>query len=145
MVEEDLPRSKRQVEELEEFQQTNEEFILQFGDFQDDHSTTMGNLSCVLKAVQWLNEDGEPNLQQWTLLGGRRCPNLRQSVTSCQKRSLQSHSPTTLPPWFLPTLSLLRRGLSTSSCGDLTTTFEQTEYNQLLQTLTLIEYIYSSK
>merc|ERR1712243_261264 len=27
MVEEDLPRSKRQVEELQEFQQTNEEFI----------------------------------------------------------------------------------------------------------------------
>merc|ERR1711955_42165 len=66
MVEEDLPRSKRQVEELQEFQQTNEEFILQFGDFQDDLSTTMGNLSCVLKAVQWLNEDGEPNLEQWT-------------------------------------------------------------------------------
>ena len=66
MVEEDLPRSKRQVEELQEFQQTNEEFILQFGDFQDDLSTTMGNLSCVLKAVQWLNEDGEPNLEPWT-------------------------------------------------------------------------------
>merc|ERR1712243_90631 len=49
MVEEDLPRSKRQVEDL-----------------QDDLSTTMGNLSCVLKAVQWLNEDGEPNLEQWT-------------------------------------------------------------------------------
>ena len=52
MVDEDAPRSKRQVEELQEFQETNEEFILQFGDFQDDLSTTMGNLSCVLKAVQ---------------------------------------------------------------------------------------------
>merc|ERR1711934_1300955 len=46
MVDEDVPRSKRQVEE----------FPLQFGDFQDDLSTTMGNLSCVLKAVQWLKE-----------------------------------------------------------------------------------------
>merc|ERR1711934_500088 len=66
MVDEDVPRSKRQVEELQEFQETNEEFILQFGDFQDDLSTTMGNLSCVLKAVQWLKEDGEANLEPWT-------------------------------------------------------------------------------
>merc|ERR1712037_772970 len=49
MVDEDMPRSKRQVEDLQEFQETNEEFILQFGDFQDDLSTMMGNLSCVLK------------------------------------------------------------------------------------------------
>jgi len=66
MVDEDMPRSKRQVEDLQEFQETNEEFILQFGDFQDDLSTTMGNLSCVLKAVQWLKEDGEANLEPWT-------------------------------------------------------------------------------
>merc|ERR1712013_547224 len=26
----------------------------------------MGNLSCVLKAVQWLQEDGEVNLEPWT-------------------------------------------------------------------------------
>merc|ERR1711970_1631411 len=56
MVDEDVPRSKRQVEELKEFQEMNEEFILQFGDFQDDLNTMMGNLSCVLKAVQWLKE-----------------------------------------------------------------------------------------
>jgi len=66
MVDEDVPRSKRQVEELKEFQETNEEFILQFGDFQDDLNTMMGNLSCVLKAVQWLKEDGEANLEPWT-------------------------------------------------------------------------------
>merc|ERR1712183_295849 len=66
MIDEDVPRSKRQVEELQEFQETNEEFILQFGNFQDDLSTTMGNLSCVLKAVQWLKEDGEANLEPWT-------------------------------------------------------------------------------
>ena len=65
-ADEDVPRSKRQVEELQEFQETNEEFILQFGDFQDDLSTMMGNLSCVLKAVQWLKEDGEANLEPWT-------------------------------------------------------------------------------
>merc|ERR1712210_449341 len=52
MVDEDMPRSKRQVEELQ--------------DFQEDLSTTMGNLSCVLKAVQWLKEDGEANLAPWT-------------------------------------------------------------------------------
>merc|ERR1712013_604637 len=51
MVEEDdVPRSKRQVEELKEFQETNEEFILQYANFQDDLDTMMGNLSCVLKA-----------------------------------------------------------------------------------------------
>merc|ERR1711972_1249451 len=66
MVDEDLPRSKRQVEELKEFQETNEEFILQFGDFQDDLNTMMGNLSRVLKTVQWLTEDGEANLEPWT-------------------------------------------------------------------------------
>merc|ERR1711872_663329 len=66
MVDEEVPRSKRQVEELKEFQETNEEFILQFGDFQDDLNTMMGNLSCVLKAVQWLKEDGEANLEPWT-------------------------------------------------------------------------------
>merc|ERR1719308_71848 len=54
------------VEELKEFQETNEEFILQFGDFQDDLNTMMGNLSCVLKTVQWLKEDGEANLEPWT-------------------------------------------------------------------------------
>jgi len=64
--EEDVPRSKRQVEELAEFQETNEEFILQYADFQDDLGTMMGNLSCVLKAVQWLQEDGEVNLEPWT-------------------------------------------------------------------------------
>merc|ERR1712002_766501 len=64
--EEDVPRSKRQVEELQEFQETNEEFILQYADFQDDLGTMMGNLSCVLKAVQWLKEDGEANLEPWT-------------------------------------------------------------------------------
>merc|ERR1711931_76243 len=64
--EEDVPRSKRQVEELQEFQGTNEEFILQYADFQDDLGTMMGNLSCVLKAVQWLQEDGEVNLELWT-------------------------------------------------------------------------------
>jgi len=64
--EEDVPRSKRQVEELQEFQETNEEFILQYADFQDDLGTMMGNLSCVLKAVQWLQEDGEVNLEPWT-------------------------------------------------------------------------------
>ena len=64
--EEDVPRSKRQVEELKEFQETNEEFILQYADFQDDLGTMMGNLSCVLKAVQWLQEDGEVNLEPWT-------------------------------------------------------------------------------
>merc|ERR1712212_571302 len=42
MVDEDVPRSKRQVEEFQEFQETNEEFILQFGDFQDDLGTMMG-------------------------------------------------------------------------------------------------------
>jgi len=66
MVDADVPRSKRQVEELQEFQESNEEFILQFGDFQDDLSTTMGNLTCVLKTVQWLKEDGEANLKPWT-------------------------------------------------------------------------------
>merc|ERR1712222_148053 len=66
MVDEDVPRSKRQVEELKEFQETNEEFILQFGDFQDDLGTSMGNLTCVLKTVQWLKEDGEANLEPWT-------------------------------------------------------------------------------
>jgi len=66
MVDADVPRSKRQVEELQEFQESNEEFILQFGDFQDDLSTTMGNLTCVLKTVQWLKEDGEANLEPWT-------------------------------------------------------------------------------
>merc|ERR1711970_699624 len=55
MVDEDVPRSKRQGEELQDFQETNEEFILQ-----------MGNFSCVLKAVQWLKEDGEANLEPWT-------------------------------------------------------------------------------
>merc|ERR1711973_450171 len=61
MVEEEaVPRSKRQVEELKEFQETNEECI-----FQDDLGTMMGNLSCVLKAVQWLQEDGEVNLEPW--------------------------------------------------------------------------------
>merc|ERR1711970_1589355 len=64
--EEDVPRSKRQVEELQEFQETNEEFILQYANFQDDLGTMMGNLSCVLKAVQWLQEDGEVNLEPWT-------------------------------------------------------------------------------
>jgi len=64
--EEDVPRSKRQVEELQEFQETNEEFILQYADFQDNLGTMMGNLSCVLKAVQWLQEDGEVNLEPWT-------------------------------------------------------------------------------
>merc|ERR1719430_2813154 len=64
--EEDVPRSKRQVEELKEFQETNEEFILQYADFQEDLDTMMGNLSCVLKAVQWLQEDGEVNLEPWT-------------------------------------------------------------------------------
>merc|ERR1711970_1226272 len=64
--EEDVPRSKRQVEELAEFQETNEEVILQYADFQDDLGTMMGNLSCVLKAVQWLQEDGEVNLEPWT-------------------------------------------------------------------------------
>jgi len=64
--EEDVPRSKRQVEELKEFQETNEEFILQYANFQDDLGTMMGNLSCVLKAVQWLQEDGEVNLEPWT-------------------------------------------------------------------------------
>merc|ERR1712029_127926 len=64
--EEDVPRSKRQVEELAEFQETNEEFILQYANFQDDLGTMMGNLSCVLKAVQWLQEDGEVNLEPWT-------------------------------------------------------------------------------
>merc|ERR1711962_92965 len=54
------------VEELAEFQETNEEFILQYADFQDDLGTMMGNLSCVLKAVQWLQEDGEVNLEPWT-------------------------------------------------------------------------------
>merc|ERR1712180_134538 len=49
--EEDVPRSKRQVEGLQEFQETNEEFILQYANFQDDLGTMMGNLSCVLKAV----------------------------------------------------------------------------------------------
>merc|ERR1712212_89047 len=44
----------------------NEEFIMQFGDFQDDLNTMMGNLSCVLKTVQWLKEDGEANLEPWT-------------------------------------------------------------------------------
>merc|ERR1712212_1430815 len=63
---EEVPRSKRQVEELKEFQETNEEFILQFGDFQDGLNTMMGNLSCVLKTVQWLKEDGEANLEPWT-------------------------------------------------------------------------------
>merc|ERR1711953_670993 len=66
MVDEDAPRSKRQVEELQEFQETNEEFIAQFNDFQDNLSTTMGNLSCVLKTVQWLKEDGDANLEPWT-------------------------------------------------------------------------------
>ena len=66
MVDEDVPRSKRQVEELKEFQETNEEFILQFGDFQDDLNTMMGNLSCVLKTVQWLKDDGVANLEPWT-------------------------------------------------------------------------------
>merc|ERR1712222_105661 len=66
MVDEDVPRSKRQVEELKEFQETNEEFILQYGDFQDDLGTMMGNLTCVLKTVQWLKEDGEANLEPWT-------------------------------------------------------------------------------
>merc|ERR1711971_662612 len=47
-------------------QEANEEFILQFGDFQDDISTTMGNLTCVLKTVQWLKEDGGANLEPWT-------------------------------------------------------------------------------
>merc|ERR1711872_787722 len=64
--EEDVPRSKRQVEELKEFQETNEEFILQYANFQDDLDTMMGNLSCVLKAIQWLQEDGEVNLEPWT-------------------------------------------------------------------------------
>merc|ERR1711962_1309485 len=64
--EEDVLRSKRQVEELAEFQETNEEFLLQYADFQDDLGTMMGNLSCVLKAVQWLQEDGEVNLEPWT-------------------------------------------------------------------------------
>ena len=64
--EEDVPRSKRQVEELKEFQETNEEFILQYADFQDDLGTMMGNLSCVLKTVQWLQDDGEVNLEPWT-------------------------------------------------------------------------------
>merc|ERR1712240_292268 len=64
--EEDVPRSKRQVEELKEFHETNEEFILQYANFQDDLGTVMGNLSCVLKAVQWLQEDGEVNLEAWT-------------------------------------------------------------------------------
>ena len=44
----------------------NEEFIAQFNDFQDNLSTTMGNLSCVLKTVQWLKEDGDANLEPWT-------------------------------------------------------------------------------
>ena len=66
MVDEDAPRSKRQVEELQEFQETNEEFIAQFNDFQDNLSTTMGNLSCVLKTVQWLKEGGDANLEPWT-------------------------------------------------------------------------------
>merc|ERR1712142_238435 len=66
MVDKDVPRSKRQVEELKEFQETNEEFILQYADFQEDLGTMMGNLSCVLKAVQWLQEDGEVNLEPWT-------------------------------------------------------------------------------
>merc|ERR1712212_861242 len=64
--EEDVPRSKRQVEELQEFKETNEEFILQYANFQDNLGTMMGNFSCVLKAVQWLQEDGEVNLEPWT-------------------------------------------------------------------------------
>merc|ERR1712243_397290 len=102
--EEDVPRSKTQVEELKEFQETNEEFILQYANFQEDLGTMMGNLSCVLKAIQWLQEDGEVNLEPWTTglieppgaasslmsrapppptsPGGRRCRRLPRSVTS---------------------------------------------------------------
>merc|ERR1719154_921368 len=56
---EDLPRSRRQVEELAGLQESVEEFVVEFG-------TKIGNLSCVLREVQWLNGEGEVNMDFWT-------------------------------------------------------------------------------
>jgi len=60
------PRSKRQVEELAELGETVEEFVQQYGDFQEDWAVKMGNLSCVLVEIQWLKEDMTVNMDFWT-------------------------------------------------------------------------------
>jgi len=63
---EDLPRSRRQVEELAGLQESVEEFVVQYGTFQEELGTKIGNLSCVLREVQWLNGEGEVNMDFWT-------------------------------------------------------------------------------
>ena len=63
---EDLPRSRRQVEELAGLQESVEEFVVQYGNFQEDLGTKIGNLSCVLREVQWLDGEGEVNMEFWT-------------------------------------------------------------------------------
>ena len=60
---EDLPRSRRQVEELAGLQESVEEFVVQYGNFQEDLGTKIGNLSCVLREVQWLDGEGEVNME----------------------------------------------------------------------------------
>ena len=62
----DFTRSKRQVEELAELGETVEEFVQQYGDFQEDWAVKMGNLSCVLIEIQWLKEDMTVNMDFWT-------------------------------------------------------------------------------
>ena len=62
----DFTRSKRQVEELAELGETVEEFVQQYGDFQEDWAVKMGNLSCVLVEIQWLKEDMTVNMDFWT-------------------------------------------------------------------------------
>merc|ERR1719435_2853 len=64
--EEDLPRSRRQVEELAGFQESVDEFAAQFADFQGGLSSSISNLSCVLKGLQMLKHDGSVNLDFWT-------------------------------------------------------------------------------
>ena len=64
--EEDLARSRRQVEELAGFQESVDEFAAQFADFQGGLSSSISNLSCVLKQVQMLKLDGSVNLDFWT-------------------------------------------------------------------------------
>merc|ERR1719431_2208971 len=63
----DLPRSRRQVEELAGLQESVEEFVVQYGNFQEDLGTKIGNLSCVLREVQWLDGEGEANLECYVL------------------------------------------------------------------------------
>merc|ERR1719187_219624 len=59
---EDLPRSRRQVKELAGLQES----VVQYGNFQEDLDTKIGNLSCVLREVQWLDGEGEVNMEFWT-------------------------------------------------------------------------------